>query len=46
MDSTVIAAIIESSSTIIATGVAAYFGKKWLDQEKLKEQLKIAKEDI
>lgn len=46
MDSTVIAAIIQTSGTIFATLVAGYFGKRWLDQEKLKEQLKIAKDDI
>lgn len=33
-------------SSVLTAVVAAWFGRKWLKQEKLKEQLQIAKSDL
>ena len=42
----IVAGILQSISALIATTVAAWIGKKWLNQEQLKSQLAVAKTDI
>ncbi|MBK5937908.1 hypothetical protein CCR96_01150 [Halochromatium roseum] len=46
MEPEVLAAWIGFAGTLIAAWVASLIGKRWLDQERLKGQLKDAKEDI
>jgi hypothetical protein len=50
MDSTVLAACINSGglvlASIITASIAGWFGRRWLNQENLKNKLSIAQGDI
>ena len=50
MDTVVQAAGIQATGSIVASviaaGVAAWIGKRWLNQQKLREQLEVARSDI
>ncbi len=50
MDPVVEAAWIQTAGTVfaslVAAGIAGWYGKRWLDQEQLAKQLKTARSDI
>lgn len=46
MDAVVIAAMIESLGTVIAAAVAGFLGYRWLNQQRLNEELADARSDI
>jgi len=46
METEIVVALIEVGGTLVTAAIAGYFGKKWLDQQKLQQKLKEAREDI